>query len=122
MELSIQPHFFEIFKNQNIIHCSSNRIGGFSKETFKSLNLGLSTSDDKETVNRNRIKFFKYLNIEENQLAIPKQIHSANIEIVDTPGIYSNSDALITRNKGIVLTIQTADCFPVFIYDQVLCA
>ena len=117
MELSIQPHLFEIFRNQSIIHCYSTRKGGFSKGYFNSLNLGLSTPDDKETVHKNRIKFFKYLDIEERQLAIPRQVHSANIEVVNQPGIYPDSDALITRNKDFILTIQTADCYPVFIYD-----
>ena len=57
------------------------------------------------------------MNINTHQLAIPQQIHSANVEIVNKPGIYRNTDALITNNKNIVLTIQTADCFPIFVFD-----
>jgi len=54
-----------------------------------------------------------------SEIAIPRQTHSANVEIVHKPGIYKDRDALVTKVPGVILTIQTADCFPVFIYDPI---
>lgn len=113
----IEPYRFEIFKDQNIIHAYSNRIGGYSSGNFKSLNLGLSTRDSFENVRKNRKKFFPLLQVNERSIAFPQQIHSDNITIVTAPGIIKESDALITNIPGIILSIQTADCFPVFLLD-----
>jgi len=60
------------------------------------------------------------MKIDSNRLAIPQQTHSANVKIVDKPGLFKNTDALISITQGLILTIQTADCFPVFIYDPVV--
>jgi len=59
------------------------------------------------------------LGILESHLAIPKQIHSSNICLVDKPGIYENCDALVTDKDGIFLTVSVADCAPVYVYDPV---
>jgi YfiH family protein len=51
-------------------------------------------------------------------LAIPQQVHSADIKIVNEPGYYRTFDGLITDKKNIFLIVSTADCFPVMIYDK----
>ncbi len=110
---------FSIFPDNSLVHAYSTRKGGVSPAPFDSLNLGKNTKDDPLNVDRNRGIFFDALNIDKQRCVFPSQVHSANIEIVDKPGIVSNCDALITREKNLYLTIQTADCFPVFIYDPV---
>ncbi len=116
--MAIDPHYFKIFKNQNIVHSFSTRQGGFSSGTFESLNLGLSTKDKRSEVKKNREEYFSFLKIEEAQLVAAQQIHSDNISVVTAPGVIKETDALITNIPGLVLSIQTADCFPVFILDQ----
>ncbi len=103
----------------NLLHCFSTRTGGFSQGILSGLNLGLSTKDDKKNVHRNRNYYFNQLGISEDFLAIPKQVHSAEVQIVDNPGVFDNCDALITNKNEVYLTVQTADCFPVFLYDPV---
>ncbi len=116
--MSIQPITFEIFKNYPLIQAFSTRKGGFSNNYFASLNLGLSTNDIREDVLKNRNSFFSFLGIRNEQLALPVQVHSSNVAIINSPGRVDNCDSIITSKTKIVLTIQTADCFPVFIYDR----
>lgn len=77
----------------------------------------MSTTDSKQAVLKNRDQFFSFLNIKPSQIAIPVQVHSDFIQIIDKAGLYKNTDALISGTPGVVLSIQTADCFPVFILD-----
>lgn len=109
---------FKIFQQfPTLIHAFSTRRGGLSVGPFQSLNLGLNSGDDKQTVLKNRQLLFDLLNINPNRLVYPQQIHSSNVSIVDQPGVINNCDAVISKSPNLFLTIQTADCFPVFIFD-----
>ena len=50
-------------------------------------------------------------------LAIPKQVHSSKITYIDKPGNYPDTDGLITNASKIFLTLNVADCVPVYISD-----
>ena len=52
------------------------------------------------------------------RLAIPEQIHSAEITCVDTPGNYLGTDGLITDNPDIILIIKVADCVPIYLFES----
>lgn len=109
---------FKIFQQfPTLIHAFSTRRGGLSVGPFQSLNLGLNSGDDKQTVLKNRQLLFDLLNINPNRLVYPQQIHSSNVSIVDQPGVINNCDAVISKSRNLFLTIQAADCFPVFIFD-----
>lgn len=115
----INPTLFPIFQGHPIVHANSTRTGGISMGAYFSLNLGLKTNDQEGKVKQNQSMFFDHLNIDERTLVFPQQIHSDHIKIVDRPGIIKNCDALITSSPELFLTIQTADCFPLFMYDPV---
>ena len=51
-------------------------------------------------------------------LAVPQQIHSSTITYIDTPGDYMATDGLFTDNSDIILTLQVADCVPIFLYES----
>jgi len=109
---------FKNFEPYPEVLCAfSTRLGGYSSEMYTSLNLGLKTGDVVGKVIKNRQIFFKSLSIKEGRIAYGDQIHSANVAIVNHPGIFHETDALISSQKNIFLTVQTADCFPVFLYD-----
>lgn len=115
---SIKVIQFNILKSYlSLVHAFSTRIGGFSNSPYQSMNLGLTCGDDPRIVQKNRDKYFNYLDVPQDQLVFPVQIHSDNIQIVETPGIVNNCDALITQTTDLFLTIQTADCFPLFVFD-----
>jgi YfiH family protein len=52
-----------------------------------------------------------------NHVVNPKQIHSAEVKSVYTPGEIAATDALISKSNSIVLSIQVADCIPLFLAD-----
>jgi hypothetical protein len=57
--------------------------------------------------------------LDPTKLVIPEQVHSTKVAIVNHPGSYPQTDGVITNNTGLVLTIQVADCIPLFIFDPV---
>ena len=52
-----------------------------------------------------------------NHVVKPKQVHSAEVKFVYTPGEIAATDALISNSNSIVLSIQVADCIPLFLAD-----
>ena len=52
-----------------------------------------------------------------NHIVNPKQVHSAEVKFVYTPGEIAATDALISKSNSIVLSIQVADCIPLFLAD-----
>ena len=79
-----------------------------SKKNFRTHNLSLG---------KQREVFINHLGAEMDKIAFPVQTHSSNVLYIEKGGEYDNVDGLITRKKNIVLSIQVADCVPVFIYD-----
>jgi len=65
-----------------------------------------------------RSKFAKLLNLNYNNIVIPKQIHSNSVIICKKAGYIDDSDGIITSNKDLVLSIQVADCIPIFLFDK----
>ena len=109
---------FNIFAEYNDLTCHfSTRQAGVSKGDFRSLNLGLRTGDNIIDVQKNRDLFLQSLKISSENIAYTDQIHSSNVAIISQPGIYPETDALITSDENVFLAIQTADCFPVFLFD-----
>ncbi|MGQ0828684.1 MAG: peptidoglycan editing factor PgeF [Bacteroidota bacterium] len=106
-----------IFKNENIIAAQSTRLGGVSPAPFSSMNLGLSVNDTRENVMKNRELFFKELGIKLDQLAISRQVHGNDVQVVNEPTTEGNFDAKITNKRKIFLVISVADCTPILIYD-----
>ncbi|MFI5145171.1 MAG: peptidoglycan editing factor PgeF [Ignavibacteria bacterium] len=96
----------------------STKRGGSNLPPFYN-NLSYKVGDNENTVSSNRHKFFSSLNIDEKNLAVPKQVHSPNVQIIETPGSYPETDALITNKKNLFLSVSVADCYPVLIYDKV---
>jgi YfiH family protein len=65
-----------------------------------------------------RIEFAKIINLNSKKIVKPKQIHSNKVNIVDVPGEILNLDGIITNLFDLVLSVQVADCIPIFIYDK----
>ncbi|MCH7613420.1 MAG: peptidoglycan editing factor PgeF [Candidatus Marinimicrobia bacterium] len=69
-----------------------------------------STPDD-------RIRFAEELLLDSSALVIPKQVHGNTVCNCHKNGRIENVDALISNNRDIVLSIQVADCIPLFLLD-----
>ncbi len=101
--------------HNNIIHGISTKAGG--KSPYYN-NLSKYVGDNIDDVMQNRSRFFGSLGIAESTLVHANQIHSDAITVVNAPGLYPKTDALITQQKGLHLVISVADCMPVMIYDH----
>lgn len=114
-------------KYKELKHLVTDRLDGHSKEPFDSLNVGLHVTDNKSTVLKNRQEISKYIGYDIKDFVFMEQVHGSNIRIIkkDNKGKGStsletavkNTDAMITNEKGIVLSVFVADCIPIIIYD-----
>ena len=108
-------------KFNNIKHCFFSRRGGFSKGIYQSLNCGKGSKDNKKNVSRNLYFVSKKMKINQKKLLLMHQTHSNKVIIVHNKNQNLkkiNSDALITKIKGISLGVVTADCVPIILYDK----
>ncbi len=95
----------------------STRTGGVSTSPYDSLNLGANTQDDPDSVEENRRRFLSALEITEKDIARPGQVHSTFVRQVYGGGFFPETDGLITDRPGVILSVQTADCIPLFLLD-----
>jgi YfiH family protein len=91
-----------------------------------SFSLALHTQEDPQQIVQNRKQFSKYFS--NSKFIVAKQTHSANIHIVKEAkelgwntldDAIENCDALITNQKDVMLTILTADCVPILLFDPI---
>ena len=111
----IKPKIFQQFPE--LIAVESNRKGGISNLPYSSLNLGIFTNDKPENVQENQERFFESLGIKKSRVVQSFQVHKDKILKVTRSKIYEGYDAMITENANTFLSVTTADCTPILIYD-----
>ena len=103
-------------------HGFSTRKGGVSKEHLASLNLSFSVEDAKENVLENFRRIGERFGKTPEDFVLSKQSHETKVLKVGAKdrgkGItkdreYEGIDALITDEKGIILSCFSADCVPI---------
>ena len=107
-------------KFNNVKHCFFSRKGGFSKGIYNSLNCGRGSKDNQKNVFKNLSLVSKKMKVPQKQLSLMRQTHSNKVIVINKKNKNFkkfNSDALITKMKGIVLGVVTADCVPIILYD-----
>ena len=107
-----------------LVHGFSTRPGGVSDcYGGKTLNLGLTKDDLRESVFQNRALFAQAMGAftpsgEPWHLAQARQIHSSLVQRVDdSSNDLFAGDGLITDTPGLLLAVKTADCVPVLVVD-----
>jgi hypothetical protein len=93
----------------------STRIGGVSAPPFGSLNLGLSTNDDREAVLENRRRLFAEVGFGLEGLAVAGQVHGNEVASVARAGLYPGMDGLVTAAPSLLLCLSAADCAAVLL-------
>lgn len=110
-----------------VAHGFSTRLGGVSEGIFSSLNLGFNRGDDPDHVRENYRRFCAAIGADANRIVMTGQVHETEIRTA-TPELIKpdvcapteyNCDGLITNQPGLVLTIFSADCIPILLYDPV---
>jgi YfiH family protein len=114
-----------------LVHGFSTRPGGGSelealrdgrKSLEKVLNLGFTDWDKRERVLDNRKRFLHAAGADKMRVVGMRQIHSDIVHRVsskdsDVSNEPCKGDALITRERGVLLVVQTADCIPILLAD-----
>ncbi|WP_127145255.1 peptidoglycan editing factor PgeF [Pelagibacterium montanilacus] len=104
----------------DIRHGFFGRRGGVSEGEFAALNASRAVGDDAANVAENIHKAVMALKSGPLQVAMAKQIHSADVlTITETSDLSARpeADALVTRRHGVALGILTADCAPILLAD-----
>ncbi len=108
-------------------HCFSTRYGGVSEGYLASLNLGVHRGDRPKNVWENYCRLGKAVGFSPKHTVFTKQIHSAVVECVGREQrgrglifpVENGCDGLITNEPEVALTVFSADCTPVLLYDPV---
>lgn len=104
---------------EGVRHGFFTRDGGVSRGIYGSLNVGLGSRDERESVVENRARVARHLGAQTDHLVTAFQVHSPTALIVEGPitGDLPRVDALITRTPGLVVGALAADCCPVLFAD-----
>ena len=115
--------FISLQKYNTLVHAVTKKSSSHPYD----LSLALHTGEEKVDILANREQIAKQLGSEENfHFVVANQTHSDHIKIIgkaETKGWRSmddaieDCDALITQEKKVILTILTADCVPILLYD-----
>jgi YfiH family protein len=101
-------------------HGFFTREGGVSQGHYASLNCGFSTGDEREKVQENRNRAVAALGLPSGRLAAVQQVHSNRVVLVDDSwqqGPLTQADGLVTKRRGVALSVLGADCAPVLLAD-----
>lgn len=82
------------------------------------LDLGIGADKENKHVRQRRNQFFEYLNVDPQNVATARQVHSNNVQEVAVGDHYTACDGLVTQAPGLALAIQVADCAAVLLWDS----
>jgi YfiH family protein len=92
---------------------ATGRRGGVSAAPFDSLNLAGHVGDDPASVAANRESAVSALGLAPASFALLEPVHGADVVQVDSPGVASGVDGLVTTRAGLALIALGADCVPI---------
>ena len=123
----MQPffHFDHLSREKSLIHAVSQKEIG---EAY-SFSLALHTGEDAGEIVANRQSLARQLSVDKASVFVTaNQTHSSHVCIIDKREMQGwerledaveDCDALVTDQKNVIVTILTADCVPVLLYDPV---
>lgn len=110
-----------------LVHGVSTRRGGVSCAPFDSMNMGFHVDDEASHVAENRRRFATALGWPVGEVVTTRQVHGTRVRVVgradagrgalEEPGESRACDALVTRERGILLMAFSADCPLVMLAD-----
>ena len=96
--------------------CCTTRAGGVSAAPYDSLNLGMHVGDGADSVSRNRELLAAALALPSSPEWI-EQTHSSEAITLELDA-KRRADAAVTRARGRVAVVMTADCLPILLCDR----
>ena len=112
-------HSKKLKRFKKINHYFFSRKKGFSKGIYKSLNCGKGSKDNKKNILKNLSYVAKKMKVEKSKLKLMNQTHSNKVIEIKKGNLKKkiSADAMITRMKCVALSVLTADCVPIIVYD-----
>ncbi len=101
-------------------HGFFTRAGGVSRGAYAALNCGLGSRDKPDAVRENRRRAMAQLDCAYEDLTTLSQIHSTEVVTLDrplSPESRPEADGLVTKQRGLVLGVLSADCAPLLFVD-----
>lgn len=83
------------------------------------LNVGYNTPEPDALTSRNRELFIRETGAAPKLTSWGIQVHGARVQLVTEPGVYPDTDALVTNVPGFALGVFVADCAAVLLADPV---
>jgi len=108
-------------KFRNVKHCFFSRKNGVSRGYYESLNCGLGSNDKKENISKNLELVAKKITCSKESLITLNQQHTNQVVHFNSNKSVKNKltgDAIVSEVRNIGIGILTADCAPIFFYDQ----
>ena len=105
-----------------VFHGVFTRLGGVSRAPFESLNLSRSVGDDSAAVQENNRRMLSVFEAASDQAVTAWLVHGRSVAAVTAAegGTFrQETDALITCDRALTLTMRFADCVPIVFYDSV---
>ena len=124
----IQPelHFYDF--GTGVRAFSSTRKGGYSEGNYGKFNINHYCGDSEDAIRQNRCLLCQLLQIEDEHLIMPHQVHQTEVLAVDEAFMRLSAserkarlegvDAMMTDIAGVCIGVSTADCIPVLLYDR----
>jgi YfiH family protein len=81
----------------------------------------LGSRDARDAVIENRARVARALGVDDHALAMPYQVHSPDVVVVEKPwphGEGPHADAVVTARSGLAVAVATADCGPILFADR----
>lgn len=112
--------FESLMRYGRIRHAVFTRKGGEGAAPFDTLNLSVSVPEPKKTVYANRARAYGALGRSTETLVHAHLVHGSDVARVtraDDGGWVEFVDGLVTNQPTCGLTMNYADCAPIFLYD-----
>jgi YfiH family protein len=106
----------------DLYHGAFTRLGGVSEAPFDTLNLARSVGDDVPAVQENNRRMLGVFDMAPNRATTAWLVHGRSVAVMtqaDAGNYRQGFDAIITRERGLALTMRFADCVPIVFFDPV---
>lgn len=109
-------------------HGFSTRTGGVSLPPWDSLDLGIGRGDNLDHVKENYRRFCAVIGTDPMRTVLSRQVHEDNVLLITEADAgkglwrerdYTSADAFICNTPDIALTVFSADCGIILLYDPV---
>lgn len=127
--LCLYPALLEYDLGEHVRAFSTTRQGGVSVGAYASFNANLYCGDDVQHVQQNRELLCQFLGLPFSHLLMPHQTHHDKVCKIDESFLSLSQsereqrlegiDALMTDLPDVCVSVSTADCIPVLLYDDV---